>query len=66
MRGVLLAPMNYAELTTEQLKTQLRNLLNDEPIDVERIKSINAELACRPDESETQNAWIRFVNSMEH
>jgi len=61
-----LAPMNYAELTTEQLKTQLRNLLNDESIDVERIKSINAELACRPDEAETQNAWIRFVNSMEH
>lgn len=61
-----MSPTNYAGLTTEQLKIQLRKLLNDETIDVERIQSINAELACRPDESETQNAWMRFVNRIEH
>ena len=49
------------EYTSEELKALLREELNAVVIDTEKIEKINAELASREDQRETNEAWQRFV-----
>lgn len=57
-----MTPNPYAELTSEQLKTMLRTVLTEEPTNFDTIRRINAELATRPDQEETQKAWQKFLS----
>ena len=51
----------YENESAERLKELLRAKLNERPMDMESIRSINVELAARPEEKETQDAWERFL-----
>ena len=57
-----MTPNPYEELTSEQLKTLLRSALTETPTNFDIIRQINAELAGRPDQAETQKAWEKFLS----
>ena len=53
---------NLENYSSEQLKNLLRDALSAKPLDVEYIKALNAELATRPDQKESEEAWQKFAS----